>query len=178
MDQVTQEEFLKQAMKDHGILLAYAYGLLRDWALAQDVVQDSIVVVSTKWQTFRHGTSVRAWARGIVRLKAYEAIRKRKREAPVEEDVLMKIVDERMDAYCDRIQPDELNRRTQALTECLGRLNEQSRSIITKFYWNKRSCEQLSILVGKTNNALRLQLSRLRQKLRLCVERRLSVEQA
>lgn len=178
MEQITQEELLKQAMKDHGLLLAYAYGLLRDWTLVHDVVQESIVIVSTKWQTFQPGTSVRAWARGIVRLKAYEAMRKRKREAPVEEDVLMKIVDERMDAYCDSVQSDDLNPRMQALSECLERLNEQSRSIITKFYWNKRSCEQLSLLVGKTNNALRLQLSRLRQKLRLCVERRLSMEQA
>jgi RNA polymerase sigma-70 factor, ECF subfamily len=177
MEQISQEEILRQAINDQVLLTAYAYGMLKDWALAQDVVQESLIVVSAKWQSFHAGASVRAWVRGIVRLKTYEMLRHRGQETTFEDDALTKVIEKRFDAYCDEVQTDELERRKVALTKCLDLLKQRDRDMITKFYWNEESCKRLSDFTGRTVNALRLQLSRLRQKIKLCVERRLAVEQ-
>ena len=65
-----------------------AYGLarwlLRDPALAQDVVQDAMVRALRYFGSFRGGDG-RAWVLQIVRNAAYEAMRGRRAEVPLSE---------------------------------------------------------------------------------------------
>jgi len=61
------------------MLVAYAYGLLRDHARAEDVVHEAYVVVMDKYGEFKEGTSMVAWCHTIVRFKVSESTRKERR---------------------------------------------------------------------------------------------------
>jgi DNA-directed RNA polymerase specialized sigma24 family protein len=55
----------------------------------------------------------------------------------------------------------------------MSRLNRFSLSLLAGFYWRQESCETLADQHGRSVNAVRLMLSRLREKLRTCLTRRL-----
>ena len=48
MASLTEEEVLQAVFKYQGALTTYAFGLLRDWALAEDAVQDAYMVALRK----------------------------------------------------------------------------------------------------------------------------------
>lgn len=61
-------------------LRAFALGLTRNAANADDMVQDAIVKAWTKIDTFEPGSNMRAWLFTILRNTYYSQYRKRKRE--------------------------------------------------------------------------------------------------
>src|ERR1043165_4952124 len=67
---MTAEDLLRSAFKYQDALVSYAYGLLQDWALAQDAVQEAFIVLQKKHAEFRAGANVFAWVRQIVRFEA------------------------------------------------------------------------------------------------------------
>ena len=77
---------------------------VRDWAQAEDALQEAYLVVMNKWQDFRPGTSVYSWTRRIVHYKAMEIIKKRKREVLVddEEKLLAAVSDTILEQLDDR----------------------------------------------------------------------------
>ena len=62
------------------------YGLVRDWALAEDVAQDAFLRAYQKASTFRGGSSVKAWLYRIAINRAHDELRRirRKREISLE----------------------------------------------------------------------------------------------
>lgn len=69
-------------------VFAAAVAVVRDRALAEDVLQDTFVRVLEKASTYRPGTRARAWVLAIARNLAIDALRRRReparREPPVE----------------------------------------------------------------------------------------------
>ena len=90
---MTAEDLLRSAFKYQDALVSYAYGLLQDWALAQDAVQEAFIVLQKKHAEYRPDANVYTWARQIVRFEALNILRSRQREAyfvnahPVEESI-------------------------------------------------------------------------------------------
>lgn len=67
-------------MSEHGpMLLGYASRMLNDRGLAEDVVQDALVSAFRNIGTFDGRASVKAWLTRIVRNRAIDVLRSRKR---------------------------------------------------------------------------------------------------
>lgn len=60
-----------------------AYGLVRDWALAEDVVQDAFLRAYRKAETFRGGANVKAWLYRIAINRAHDELRRIRRKGEV-----------------------------------------------------------------------------------------------
>jgi RNA polymerase sigma-70 factor (ECF subfamily) len=73
-------EFLKELQTQRGYLLRIARLQLRDTALAEDVVQDTLAAALTAQASFSGRSSVKTWLTGILKHKIVDAIRKRQRE--------------------------------------------------------------------------------------------------
>lgn len=56
------------------------YGLVRDWALAEDVAQDAFLRAYQKASTFRGGSSVKAWLYRIAINRAHDELRRIRRK--------------------------------------------------------------------------------------------------
>lgn len=59
------------------------YGLVRDWALAEDVAQDAFLRAYRKASTFRGGSSVKAWLYRIAINRAYDELRRTRRKGEI-----------------------------------------------------------------------------------------------
>src|SRR5215203_4456654 len=80
-------EFGKELERQRGYLMRVARLQLRDTALAEDVVQDTLAAALTAKDGFTGKSSVKTWLTGILKHKIVDAIRRKQRE-PVAASVL------------------------------------------------------------------------------------------
>ena len=81
-----EEAFEALVVRYEAPLRKLAYGLVRDWGLAEDVAQDAFIRAYRKATTFRGGSSAKAWLYRIAINRAYDELRRirRKKEVPLE----------------------------------------------------------------------------------------------
>ena len=165
---------LRTAFGHRDNLLAYAHALLRDWSMAEDVLQEAFLVVMDKCEVVEPGPGVFPWVRQIVRYKALEALRAHRREKPASEPDLFEAVADAMDERLGENGSEEFQGRLAAMRKCMEGLDAEAVRLLAGFYGRSESCEALAAALQRTVNAVRLLLSRLRVKLRECIEHRLT----
>jgi RNA polymerase sigma-70 factor (ECF subfamily) len=169
MNTITQETVCQEAWRHREALCAYAYTWLKDWAKADDVVQEAYLVMLKKWEEVQTIDGVHPWVRRIVQYKIMNAQKAGRREVSLPdgdlESIAAKAVAERIDE-----EADQQTQRVHAMQRCLERVPEAKRSVLRGYYLDGRSCDQLAHDEGSTTNAVAKLLSRLRQMLRDCTE--------
>ena len=73
-------EFAKELERQRSYLMRVARLQLRDTALAEDVVQDTLAAALTAKDGFTGKSSVKTWLTGILKHKIVDAIRRKQRE--------------------------------------------------------------------------------------------------
>ena len=175
---LSAEDLLRAAFKYQDALTSYAFALLQDWALAQDAVQETFVVLHKKHAEFRPDGNVFTWARQMVRYEALNIARARGREFCVADEELLALVDAH---FAEHMNPDALARLEQqkvALQHCMTRLDNESLDLLLDFYRERLSCDEMANARRRTVNAIRLALSRIRARLRECVRGRMGLMEA
>ena len=171
---LSQEEFMKAALKYQAALVAYAYARLRDYHLADDVVQEALVLLMKKWTDFQPGTSLYAFARQIVYYKTLEALRARQgREIPLEDKELEAAVDRTMEEGLDEESAERQNDMVYALQDCLSRLNQRAIDLVSGFYRDSKSYQELGALYAQSLPAIKKALYRYRRILQDCMTRKM-----
>lgn len=156
--------FIQHQPAIRGFVLA----MIPNFSLADDVVQETFLVVTRKADSFEIGTSFAAWVKTIARFKALEAIRARRYES---------LSDEVLEALST--EPRELggdsDERIVWLRGCLEQLAPQARRSIDYRYQNEHLPPQIASLMGCTVQSVNVTLSRARAFLRECVLRKMEV---
>jgi RNA polymerase sigma-70 factor (ECF subfamily) len=167
-----REEVLKLFTENIPLLTGYAYTVLENWDLARDAVQEAALFVSSRWKDFKPGTNFLAWARTVVHLRCREVIRKKTRGKAVSLSVIGdSIPDESWEKHGQYSDEEKT-----ALALCMDSLPEQYREITDLRYRQSKSCEEIAGLKERTTHAVYLVLSRARQRLRDCVQKRLAAK--
>ena len=159
-----KQEYLRHFLSAEGALRGYILAHLRDYDLAQDVLQQTALVL---WEKFDHYDPSRpflAWALGIARLEVLQA-RKRHR---ADRSLLEGDLDELIVGEYLRLE-SELARRRQLLRTCLQRLPESMSGVVRLRYEEGSSLEQIARAVGKSLAAVKVILHRARLSLHDCV---------
>lgn len=150
-------------------LRAMVLGMIPDFSVADDVIQETFLVVTRKASTFTPGTSFPAWVRSIARLKCLEALRSRHTRF---ESLSSEVWDSLWtDAQDHEPSPDD---RIQHLRLCLDRLAPQARRSIEYRYRNDHLPPQIASLMGTSVQSVNVTLSRARTFLRECVKRQMA----
>lgn len=147
----------------------YILSMVPDFSLADDVMQETFLVVTKKAASFEIGTSFPAWVKTIARFKALEALRSgRGRFESLSEEVLDAIGAERTEF---RGETDE---RLALLTRCIDELAPQARRSIELRYRNDHLPPEIAGRMGCTVQSVNVTLSRARTFLRDCVRRKMA----
>jgi RNA polymerase sigma-70 factor (ECF subfamily) len=147
--------------------------MLSDYAAAQDVVQDTFVIVARKYEDFEEGTSMIAWCRTIVRLQVLSYIRKNRREQSIEDRVLQEAMDSAFDQHQTALTSPI---RLDCLRECLEKLPHAGRELIRLRYEDNTAYGDISKVLRVTLETVRKRLFRTKQELGECVRLRLKQE--
>lgn len=159
-------------LKHSGAIKGFVLALLRDTSLADDVLQETFLVVVAKAETFRPGSNFVAWACTIARFKALEAMRRR----AVPPHLLSEQVIEALAADL----PDETGREDalRHLEHCLRELPEASRTVVVLRYFHALLPEQIAARLAVKTDSVYMALTRARKSLRRCVEGRMTQPEA
>ncbi len=165
-----RDRVLKEALECRVQLLAYARSVLGNYAAAEDVVQEAMLVVVRKFEQFEEGTSMLAWCRSIVRLEVLRA----KQNLHRERSLAHRLLDDAVDAAFEEFQVargvGEAESWHQALEQCLGRVPDRGQRVLRARFVEEMSYEQISERVEMTLEAVRKALFRLKRQVRSCVE--------
>lgn len=170
-----RDALLKEAFRYREALVSYAFGMLRDWELAQDVVQDAFLVVVNEWEDFKEG-SVYAWVRQMVYYKAMHALRGRARDAKIVNEALHQAVCNALHRFMDENAAEKQNLLRRVLRDCMSQLTQTTVDILAGFYAHLKTSDELAAHHGRSGNAIRLTLSRARKELQDCMRRRIQTE--
>lgn len=126
-----------------------------------------------KFEQFEAGTSFRNWSFQIARYEAMNFRRKRRRDRHVFSDELVQLLAD--DAARDAAQLEEERR---VLAHCVAKLNSRDRGVLSGCYREGSTIKAYAATVGRTANAVRKHLAKLRTALSLCVRQTLGLERA
>lgn len=142
--------------------------LVRSPTDAEEILQETNIVILNKWQQFQAGSNFLAWARTIARFEVFRFRRRSfHRIQLLDEDVLQLLA--------QQIEQDslELELQREALRECLTRLRDEDRDLIQQRYAPGASGEAVAERLGRPANSVYQSLGRIRRVLLECVRRRL-----
>ena len=164
-----QEEFLRQFLRCEADLRALVGAVVRDVHVREDVYQE---IALTLWQHFgRYDPSrpFRPWARGVAAKKLLERFSgDRRLPLILSPDAILKLV-EAADRSESRPAPG-----FEALEHCLGKLPEKSRRLLTLRYSQTQPLAAIAAEFRATQTAVYQALSRLRRRLRDCMQQYLA----
>jgi RNA polymerase sigma-70 factor (ECF subfamily) len=167
MDHRTRR-FVELLGKHEQSLNTFVLAAVRHWADADEIVQQTRIRLWEQIDRYDPDKDFGAWARTIA---YYEILNYRKqvgrRLAPLTESVIEKLA---VDA--ERIGDAAV--RQAALANCLERLSPAQRDLLTQCYNGEQTIQELAKGLGRTFNALRQLLFRMRKNLFRCVEQQLA----
>lgn len=138
---------------------------------AEEILQETNVVIWNKFQQFQSGTNFFAWAARIASFEVMKYRDRRRRERLCfSSELVAQIAAESLE------NADHLGRRRQALMQCLSKLSSRDRELVQSRYAPGESGKGLAERVGRPANSVYQSLSRIRRALFECVNRSLAEE--
>ncbi|MDB5297326.1 MAG: sigH 2 [Phycisphaerales bacterium] len=165
------EPFLALLTASQSSLYAYIVSLLPNRQQADDILQETNIVLWRKADEFHEGTSFIAWACQVAYFNVLSFRRRMARDKHTFGDDLFDYLAERQ---CERI--DGVEDRQQALRGCLQKLPPKQRELIEARYQPGASVRRMADERQTTEGALSQSLYRIRATLLDCIKRNLPLE--
>lgn len=164
-------EFLSHVTRAQRSLYAFILTLVRQSADAEDVLQETNVVLWQKAAEFDASRDFMPWALRIAQLQAMAHLKRQKRVPATFDEPLLTVLAE--EAIADAA---DLDLRREALAGCLQRLPDRQRELIACRYEPGGSVNEIARQLGKTPKAMSEMLRRIRRALLECIEHKLAQE--
>jgi RNA polymerase sigma-70 factor (ECF subfamily) len=165
-------EFAGLLHENHRALFGFIFAMLQNRADAEDVYQQSVVVLWKKFSTFTPGTSFIAWAIQVAKFEIKDFVKARRRRKRYFSDAILDAI-----AITYQDEPSDRQReRLDALACCLQKLAERDRSLLEQCYAVDRDYRRIAEAEGRTIAAIYKAISRIRRTLYLCVQRTMTTE--
>jgi RNA polymerase sigma-70 factor, ECF subfamily len=165
------EEFVRLLGQYQRRLFLYVLSLVPRWNDAEEVMQETHLVLWREFERFEIGSNFLAWASRVAFHQVLAWRKRRQRDRLQLSDAVLELVVE--EATRDA---DALEERAAALTGCIEKLPDQQRDLLRLRYTNELSIEEVARRAGRTVEAAYRALSRIRQTLHECVSRSLLQE--
>lgn len=169
LDQVPNADFVQLFTKSQRRLFLFILAQVGQPNDAEEVLQETNVIIWSKFQQFQPGTNFFAWAGKIA---TYEILkfRERSRSARLQfcDEFLSRVAEEAIEIN------DELEQRREALSECLRRLKPIDRELIQARYAPGENGLKVADRLGRPANSVYQSIGRIRKTLFDCVTRRLA----
>ena len=174
---MTVEAMLTIYTAERHVLLGYIMAIVRDYQLAEDVYQETAVVILKDLNGFDPSRDFRAWMRGVARNKAKQALTRVTREQKVPMEDLETLMDQ---AYEEQGAEDRnyLVRYQVYLQDCMERLTDWQRTAVRLRYAENLNLESIARNLNKSTGAVQVGLSRARSLLHTCIEKKWRLAQA
>lgn len=171
MSELLHDQFVEYFARNQSRVYGYVHTLLPNHSDAEEVFQQTVLVLWRKWNEFDADRDFVAWACGIAHLEVRNFLRKSSRRNEYLSDaVLESLADSRWEAQ------GWLEARRSALAGCVEKLTPRDRAILDASYVEVKQLRDAAPRLGVSANALYKTLRKIRRALIECVDRTLKME--
>ncbi|TWT96344.1 sigma-70 family RNA polymerase sigma factor [Neorhodopirellula pilleata] len=164
-------EFIQLLTSSQSRLYGYILSLLYDADQANDVLQQTNVILWEKEEEFSLGSNFIAWSFQIAYFQVLAHRKQLQRERlSFDSDLLADI------ANVSREAEESFESRQKLMRQCLQKLNRRQQEIVYRRYQSNASLDSIAIETANTVNAVKQLLFRARSALARCINQGLEQE--
>jgi RNA polymerase sigma-70 factor, ECF subfamily len=168
---VEVEDFVRLLMANERRIFAYVLALLPNAADAEDVLQETSIVLWRKFPEYRPGSEFASWAFSIAQNMVRNKLAKQHRcRVRFDEDLLAAVAS---DAEGMR---EELDLGHSVLVDCVEELSPGDRELLNLRYQSGATIKSVAAAVGRSAEGMYKTMRRIHDVLHDCVCRRLESE--
>jgi RNA polymerase sigma-70 factor (ECF subfamily) len=164
--------FAELLRASHRDIFVFIYSLVQNRADAEDVYQQTTLVLWSKFSEFTPGTNFAAWATRAAHLTARHFIRSRRRQHLYFSDEML---DSLQEIYRPQ-GPENHASRMEALANCMDKLSQRDRKLVDRCYAGDGDVARIAQTENRTVASIYQAIYRIRKNLFGCVERTLAAE--
>lgn len=170
---LSSEQFVSLFVRNQASIFGYILSLLPKWSDAEDVLQQTSIVLWQKFDQFDQDdpdSDFARWACGVARYKVLNYRKKQGRDKHQFSEQLLEIIaDESLNSITN------LDAERRALADCLDKLQHRSRQLVRSCYEGSNSIKEIALQLGRTPNSIYKTLNRIREQLLHCIARTLAM---
>ena len=151
-------------------LFGYIYSLVRDLDDADDLFQQTSLVLWDKFDQFDCSKSFINWACGVARYEVLNFLRSRSRKRLYFSDELNLAL---VEAH-ESLEQERLEERRSALAGCMKKLRQKDRELLEACYERSACLPEVARAWGRSTHSVHNSLRRIRRVLFECVQRGLA----
>ena len=170
--QARKAEFVKHLQQHRARLFAYVHSLVHDWNHADDLYQQTALVLWAKYDEYDPRRSFFSWACGVARLEFANFVRSRRRQPLYFGDELSLLLAQPQEEITD----EELEHRRDAMSRCVAKLAERDRRLLAECYQDADGVRGAAQRRGRSPHSVYNSLRRIRRALYDCIARTLTRE--
>lgn len=164
-----QNELFKAMLCQRTRLTGYAWSIVRDLDLAEDIVQDVFVIAIQKSDAINDNDHLDLWLRKSIRFQALASLRKKSGNVLLDEE-LLGLIDSAFGGQALAPRADE---RLDALAGCLEELAPKARAVIEMRYGRGLDCGSIAEHFDRQIETVYQMVARAHRTLRECVQRKI-----
>ena len=146
---------------------ALAWRVIGDFHIAEDITQDTFLIVYQRLHTLKDPTQFLGWLYVIARRRCYAWLRKKRIRTQPLEDAETTMIQE--DVYSRHVIEERANTAIDAQREVvkrlLAKLKESERTVMTLYYLGEMTVEEISKFLGVSVGTIKSRLQRARNRL-------------
>jgi RNA polymerase sigma-70 factor, ECF subfamily len=169
--QAANDEFVQLFTKWQRRLFLFILAQAPNPVEAEEILQETNLVIWRKSHTYTPGTNFYAWGCRIAVLEVLKSRDRRRRQATLMSEAFVEAV-----AREAQDSVDSLEERRRALLACLARLAASDRDLIRRRYAPGETGKTVARQLGRPANSVYQSLTRIRRTLLECIKRRLAAE--
>lgn len=162
-----QDCFVRLLSKHSSALYGYILALSSDRHDADDIFQETNVVLLRKWRQFEFGSDFLAWSCTIARYKTLSHLTHSRRHSALDPQWVEAISVKALDAA------RQADQRREALLECIGKLSQSQAQIVDSRYYRQYSVKEIAEKLGVSSARVYRSLASIHRNLHECVQRNL-----
>jgi len=167
---IDREEFARLFSRNARRIYGFIMTLVFNHHDAEEVFQNTSVVLWNKFADFKPGSNFFAWASRIAYYEVLSLMKQQRRSRTLSEEVLELLADEAV------ALSDGSSARYEALEECLSRLTAPDRELLQERYYYQRPPKQIAANQSRSVHSIYRALSRIHNLLLNCVQRNLKAD--
>jgi RNA polymerase sigma-70 factor (ECF subfamily) len=169
---IEREEAVRVLMRDHDRLSAYAWVIVRDDQIVEDVLQEVALLLIEKHPEITSNQHLAGWLRTACRNKALEAIRARQRHPTLLSNEALDL----LDVNWQRLEVEAEAFHAQALQHCLQKLTPRSRQILELRHIHNLKSGEIAAKLSRKVETIYVGLMRIHATLADCIKAILAPE--
>jgi RNA polymerase sigma-70 factor, ECF subfamily len=166
-----REEFARLFSRHARRIYGFIMTLVFSHHDAEEVFQNTSVVLWNKFGEFQAGSNFFAWASRVAYYEVLNFMKQQRRSRTISEQGLELLASEAI------ALSEESSARQEALEDCLSRLAAVDRDLLHQRYYHQRPPKQIAAIQSRSADSVYRALSRIHNLLLNCVQRNLATEE-